>query len=211
MTQPLCHLHQVGSVNCHFGEKCKFSHSARTPAEQPASESPDPPASAGPTSPRGGPPNLPDESSPLPNGACRFYWTTGGCNLAFECKYKHIRCDDDPETIPQRLQFSSAGNNSNTPFSTEQGLAKMDRIATDGFFDMSTSLSPTNAHHRLKRFLSDTFRFKSSFEVYAFLVPLSSANRNNPLWTQEEGQARMILNYDRLPLGSFFPSSFWLP
>lgn len=64
----------------------------------------------------------------------------------------------------------------------------MDRIATDGPFDMSTSLSPTDAHHRLKKFLSDTFRFKSSFEVYAFLVPLSSANRNNPLWTQEEGQ-----------------------
>lgn len=70
------------------------------------------------------------------------------------------------------------------PFLTEQGLAKLNSNATDGFFAGSKTslLSPTEAHDRLKRFLFDNFKFKTSFDVYAFLVPLTSANSTNTLW-----------------------------
>jgi len=70
------------------------------------------------------------------------------------------------------------------PFLTENGLAKINGNATDGFFaeTEASSLSPTDAHRYLKRFLAESFKFKSSFEVYAFLTPLCSANSSNPLW-----------------------------
>lgn len=177
MTQ--CRFHQAG--NCRYGDKCKNSHSARTLAEQ----SPGP-STSGPTSPRSWPSKqltLPGASSPLPSGVCRYYWTTGQCKLEFKCNFKHNRCDDGPEITPQRPQFNFAGTDAIVPFLTEKGLAKINGIATDGFFDEKAALlSPTEAHNRLKRFLSDTFRFRSSFDVYAFLVPLSSANCNNTLW-----------------------------
>jgi hypothetical protein len=169
-----CHFYQAG--RCLYGDKCRKSHTQSV--QSPSSSTSVPP------SPRSKPSNIPEASSPLPSGVCSFYWTTGRCKREFECKYKHIRCDDGPETTSQRPQFNLAGNDTIAPFLTEKGLAKINGIATDGFFEEErfTSLSPTDAHSRFKRFLSDTFRFKSSFDVYSFLVPLSSANCNNPLW-----------------------------
>ena len=171
-----CRFYQKG--HCRFGDKCKYSHIQ-------SGESPGP--STSPPSQRNRPsepPNLPEASSPLPSGVCSFYWKKGECKREFECKYNHIRCDDGPEIAPQRPKFNLAGNDAIAPFLTEQGLAKINGIATDGFFEEAelTSLSPTEAHSRFKRFLWDTFRFKSSFEVYSFLVPLSSASCHNPLW-----------------------------
>ena len=173
MTQQ-CHHYKAG--NCRFGGKCKYSHIQ-------AGGSPGPSTSV-PLSPRNQPlkpPNLPEASSPLPSGVCSFYWKTGGCKKEFECKYKHIRCDDGQEIAPQRPKFALAGNDAIAPFLTEQGLAKINGIATDGFFE-DGKLTPTEAHGRFKRFLSETFRFKTSFEVYSFLVSLSSASCHNPLW-----------------------------
>ena len=179
MTQP-CSFYQAG--NCRFGDKCRKSHSAHTQANQ--SPSPSTSVAHPPKSRPSKPLNLPEASSPRPNGVCSFYWTTGKCKREFECIYKHIRCDDGPETTPRRPQFNLAGNDALAPFLTEQGLAKINGIATDGFFkeEISTRLSPTDAHNRFKKFLSDTFRFRNSFDVYAFLVPLSSANCNNSSW-----------------------------
>ena len=176
MTQ-LCRFYQKG--HCRFGDKCAYSHIQ-------TGESPGPSTSA-PPSPRSrpsAPPNLPEASSPLPPGVCSFFWKIGGCKREFDCKYKHIRCDEGPQTTPPRPKFNLAGNDAIAPFLTEQGLAKINGIATDGFFEEGklTLLSPTEAHSRFKRFLSDTFRFKTSFDVYSFLVPLSSASCHNPLW-----------------------------
>ena len=173
-----CRFFQDG--NCRYGDKCKNSHIQAGESLSPS------PSTSAPPSPRNRPskpPNLPEASSPPPSGVCSFYWKTGGCKREFECRYKHTRCDDGPEITPQRPQFSLAGNDVIAPFLTEQGLAKINGIATDGFFEeKSTSLSPTDAHSRFKRFLSDTFRFKISFEVYSFLIPLSSASCHNPSW-----------------------------
>ena len=175
-----CRFYQKGPSHCRFGDKCRYSHIQ-------AEESSGPQASTSAPSPRYRPSEstiLPEASSPLPSGVCSFYWKTGKCKREFECRFTHIRCDDGPEITPQRPQFNLAGNDAIAPFLTEQGLAKINGIATDGFFEegKSTSLSPTEAHSRFKRFLLDTFRFKSTFEVYSFLIPLSSASSHNPLW-----------------------------
>ena len=170
-----CRFYQKG--HCRFGDKCRYSHH-----DVQAAESPDPSTST--PSPRNQPsepPNSPEASSLPPSGVCSFYWKTGRCKREFECKYKHIRNNDGPEITPQRPNFNLAGNDAISPFLTEQGLAKINGIATDGFFE-EASLSPTEAHSRFKRFLSDTFRFKSSFEIYSFLVPLSSASCHNRSW-----------------------------
>jgi hypothetical protein len=170
----LCRFYKNG--NCRYGDRCRDSHIQ-------AGETPGPSTSA-PPSPRNRPsipPNLPESSSPSPSGACSFYWRTGNCKLEFECRYKHIR---DGEIIPQRPKFNLAGNDTIAPFLTEQGLAKINGIATDGFFEegKSTLLSPTEAHSRFKRFLWDTFRFQTSFDIYSFFVPLNSASCHNSLW-----------------------------
>lgn len=175
MTQP-CRFYKNGY--CRFGDGCRYSHIQ-------AGETPGPSTSA-PSSPRNRPsklPNLPEASSPLQSGVCSFYWKTGTCKREFECRYKHIR-DGEPEIAPQRPKFNLAGNDAIAPFLTEQGLAKINGIATDGFFEegKSTLLSPTEAHSRFKRFLWDTFRFNSSFDIYSFFVPLNSASCHNPLW-----------------------------
>ncbi|KAF8808641.1 hypothetical protein BYT27DRAFT_7337649 [Phlegmacium glaucopus] len=155
----------------------QFSHSARTPAGWSLG-----PATSVPTPPRIQLPNqsnVPEASSPLLNGVYRF-----------NHKYKHVWCDHDgPETKPQRAQLNLPGSDAIIPVLTEQGLEKISGISTDSLFELSTKfLTPTDAHIRFKRFLLDTFRFKNSYEVYAFLVPLISANCNSALWTQEEEQ-----------------------
>jgi hypothetical protein len=172
-----CRFYQKGPSHCRYGDKCKYSHIQAEP--------PGPSTSA--PSPRNRPSeplHVSEAPSPLPSGVCSFYWKTGRCKREFECKFKHTRCDDGPEITLQRQKFNLAGNDAIAPFLTEQGLAKITGIATDGFFEEGelTSLSPTEAHSRFKRFLSDTFRFKSTFEVYGFLVSLSSASSHNPLW-----------------------------
>jgi hypothetical protein len=62
----------------------------------------------------------------------------------------------------------------------------MSGSGTDGFFsqDPSSDLSPSEAHNALKRYLSDFFRFKHTFEVYAFLRPLNSATASNAGWVR---------------------------
>ena len=141
-------------------------------------ESPSPSTSA-PPSPRSRPStNLPEASSPLPLGVFSFYWKTGG--REFDCIYKHIRCDDDPQITPPRPKLNLVGNDAIAPILTKQGLEKINGIATRR--EVNVVVADGSSHSRFKRFLSDTFRFKISFDVYSFLVPLSSASCHNYFW-----------------------------
>lgn len=186
MATPPCSFYK-SPRGCFKGKDCKFAHVNTTTV---TSRSPSGPS--GPSTPRGHNSGLhPNESPPtsLPAGVCRFYWTRGECKREFECRYRHIRPDSDQEHAPSpsprsTLLSSSAAREMIIPFLTEKGLAKLNGNATDGFFAGSETsfLSPTEAHGRLKRFLLDNFRFKTSFEIYAFLVPLSSANSSNTKW-----------------------------
>ncbi|KAF8867865.1 P-loop containing nucleoside triphosphate hydrolase protein [Gymnopilus junonius] len=189
MAPPPCRYHKSPG-GCAKGNNCNFAHIDSTPSS-PRSSS----ASPSPSSRRGPGPRSANEQATLPPGVCSFYWTRGECKKEFKCRYRHIRPDSNPQPSPspsrRPISFSSsAAREMVIPFLTERGLAKVNSNATDGFFAGSETsfLSPTEAHGRLTRFLRDDFRFKTSFDVYAFLVPLSSANASNTKWTQEEGQ-----------------------
>jgi len=170
-------------AGCNRGNQCKFLHSS--PGDGTRSLSPSTPD--GPAAPQRTP--RPSGNGNPPPGVCRYFWEQGRCTREFNCHYAHTQRAD-------RLTPSPASTSSGpmlrsatvlqriTPFLTEQGLSKMSGSGTDGFFslDSSSSLSPSEAHNTLKRFLSDNFKFKSTFEVYAFLKPLNSATASNVFW-----------------------------
>ncbi|OJA18640.1 hypothetical protein AZE42_01785 [Rhizopogon vesiculosus] len=101
------------------------------------------------------------------------------------------RQDQDGRQSPQPLRIPThAAQEFIAPFLTEKGLAKLVGGGTDSYFplDATTSMTPTDTHGHLRRFLRDNFRFGTTHDIYGFLTPLSSANLHNNSWTQEEGQ-----------------------
>lgn len=69
------------------------------------------------------------------------------------------------------------------PFLTEAGLAKITGTGTDVYFPIPPNLTtPVETHQHLQRFLRDDFRFKKTFDIYAFLVLLGSASSTNTSW-----------------------------
>lgn len=75
------------------------------------------------------------------------------------------------------------------PFLTDEGLAKVMGTGTDSLSPQpATLLTPGEVRSRLERFLKDDFRFHTSFDIYAFFVPLNSTLSTNPAWTLEDGQ-----------------------
>jgi len=121
-----------------------------------------------------------------PPGVCRFYWSSGRCNREFECRYKHTIAPGAPPVSSARPQSTApalSAIDAIAPFLTESGLAKLNGNGTDVFFaSPATSMSPSETHNSLKRFLRDEFRFRKPAEVYGFLVPLSNANSSNSTW-----------------------------
>jgi hypothetical protein len=168
---------------CHHGGRCKFLHTTDTKETQNLSR-PSSSASPAPRSPPNASTRRPTSPSPpLPRGVCRFYWENGSCKREFDCRFEHTYKTQTRSTA--RLTVTSqAAEDLIAPFLTEKGLAKINGSGTDGFFahTNSTSLSPTEAHSRLKRFLLDNFKFHTALQVYGFLILLSSANSANSLW-----------------------------
>ncbi|THH30127.1 hypothetical protein EUX98_g4067 [Antrodiella citrinella] len=75
------------------------------------------------------------------------------------------------------------------PFLTESGLARMNEMSADVLFTNSTKAkTPAEVHNFLKRFLYDSYQFRTSLDVYAFLLLLVDANTNNATWSAEDGQ-----------------------
>ena len=175
---------------CRRGGDCRFLHISRNTDREETPRSPRLSSSSSPT-PRSSAPLNPEPptslSLPVPKGICRFYWENGSCKREFGCHFEHTRKTQsivNGSPAARLTVTSQAAHELIAPFLTEKGLAKINGSGTDGFFaqDTSTSLSPTEAHNHLKRFLSDHFRFKYTFLIYAFLIPLSSANAANRLW-----------------------------
>lgn len=165
---------------CRRGNQCRFSHaspSSPTPSSRPSSPAPS----------QGTPLLFPPTPHPrIPPGVCRFYWTTGQCRLEFACRFSHTGASPVQNAAPQPITrpTQSFAIDSIAPFLTEAGLARVTGTSTDVFFpaDSSKDLSPTEAHNALKRFLLDHYRFQATFDVYAFLKPLSSAHAANTSW-----------------------------
>ncbi|KAI6040315.1 hypothetical protein EDC04DRAFT_3140449 [Pisolithus marmoratus] len=165
---------------CRRGDDCHFPHIPRnggspTPGSAPST------------------PHSPTHLPPSPRGYCRFYWESGRCNREFECRYSHVQAPQASTHSPDTAN-SSPLRDRLAPFLTEQGLSRMNGGRAEGFVsqDMSSSLSPVEAHNLLQRFLLDNYRFQTTFHVYNFLTPLKSANPSNNKWTPEDGQ--LLLN-----------------
>jgi len=187
MAHRACYFYQSPG-GCRNGKNCQFAHidsTSTTPRDSPGSP--------GPSAPRGNSPRSQTNAqslAPVPPGVCRFFWIRGQCNREFECRFRHDRPataqGTPPSPSPHSGNFftSAAAKEMVAPFLTDSGLAKINSNATDGFFagTETSSLSPTDAHRVLKGFLADDFKFKTSFDAYRFLIPLSSANSSNPLW-----------------------------
>lgn len=168
-------------AGCNRGNQCKFAHSPpNNPTDNTRPLSPNssgPPQSASRPSGTGNP----------PPGVCRYFWEQGRCKREFNCRYAHTQkatnSSPSPSQAAPTVTRSTAVLQRVAPFLTEQGLSKMSGSGTDGFFSQDpSSLSPSEAHNALKRYLFDAFRFKNTFEVYAFLKPLSSATASNANW-----------------------------
>ncbi|KAG1731512.1 uncharacterized protein EDB91DRAFT_1154350 [Suillus paluster] len=193
MSRPHCNFYNSPG-GCRRGTSCTFEHNRN--AERRGGGRPSSPSVSSDGSPSRRDAQRPQRpispSSPPPGGVCRFFWETGRCFREFDCRYAHTLRQGQhgtrslqPFAIP-----TQAAQEFIAPFLTEKGLTKLVGGGTDGYFpqDASTSLTPSEAHSRLRRFLRDDFRFKTAPEIYGFLVSLSSANLQNASWTQEEGQ-----------------------
>lgn len=189
---------------CRRGSSCTFSHIQNTERRGDGRPSSPSVASDGSPSRRNAqyPQRPTSPSSPLPRGVCRFFWESGRCNREFDCRYLHtlgprqgqVRQDGTQSPQPLRIP-TQAAQQFIAPFLTEKGLAKLVGSGTDGYFplDTMTSMTPTETHGHLRRFLRDQFRFKTTHEIYGFLIPLSSANNQNNSWVGSTNFMQFVL------------------
>lgn len=175
MSRPPCKFYSTPQ-GCRKGPNCHFSH-------QNPPRSPLPGPSTGSNIVRNARPQPP--ASDAPPGTCRFFWTSGRCNREFACRYRHtLRQQDSTSSLSTHgINHSPPNLDVIAPFLTEAGLAKLTSTGSDIFFsNLTKAVTPNEAHNRLKRFLFDDFRFHKTFDAYAFLAPLSSANSSNLTW-----------------------------
>ncbi|KAL0951932.1 hypothetical protein HGRIS_008585 [Hohenbuehelia grisea] len=177
---------------CRLGDACAFSHApgspnlaSRSPSKQIISGTPSRSnANSGPASPS------------APPGTCRVYWASGSCRNEFNCRFRHVQASES--TSPGSPLAPGPRTNSRTqagamdpiaPFLTETALARMSGAGSDIFSaPPSEPMTPIAAHNTLKWFLDNDYRFRTSFDVCAFLKPINSATSVNESWTTEEGQ-----------------------
>jgi hypothetical protein len=164
---------------CRRGNQCKFLHTSSSsprPSSRPSSPAPS----------QGNSPSSQTSRPTAPPGVCSYYWTTGTCRREFACRFQHTSASPVQNVASQPIIRStqSSAIDSIAPFLTEAGLARVTGTSTDIFFstDSSKDLSPTEAHNALKRYLLDHYRFRMTFDIYAFLKPLSSAHSGNASW-----------------------------
>lgn len=186
----LCRYYNTPS-GCRNGSACRFVHSR--PPDNPFAT---PSRTLTPTSPSW---RQRDGGARAPPGVCTSFWNTGSCRFEFRCRYEHRRApeagtaDSDAARSSWRtgLAFRSAATTPPPaadavapPFLTESGLAKLVGAGTDVFFgaDDASAATPSQVQAALRRFLHDDYRFATTFNIYAFVAALSSAQSTNASW-----------------------------
>lgn len=110
-----------------------------------------------------------------PRGICTFYWTTGACDRAFDCRFKH-------EARTQLPSSASEPAADDTPdFFSREGLA----INNGSVVDEQHTLRPTEAHNYLRPYLFDNFAFRDAFHVEGFSRIFASVNSRNRAWVRK--------------------------
>ena len=165
------------SKGCRNGSSCKFLHTDAHPSFKNSQSGSPFPTTRDRSSHK-------QSSNHAPGGICDFFWKTGSCKREFSCRFKHMRSSaDNVSSSTSAITSQSPAVDAIAPFLTEEGLARVSGTSTDIFFSAdSNELSPTVAHNTLKRFLFDDSRFRTTFEIYAFLKALSSAHTGNSSW-----------------------------
>lgn len=178
MSQRPCSFHN-SPRGCKNGVNCRFSHT--TGPVIPSSPGTSARSSVG-RNVRAQPP-----PSNAPPGICNFFWSSGRCNREFACRFRHELRDQGLAASSSTTSRLPSNIDDIAPFLTEAGLAKLNSAGSDIFFSSPTNtMSPNQVHNSLKRFLFDDFRFRKTFEVYAFLTPLNSANSSNLSWVSPD-------------------------
>jgi hypothetical protein len=157
---------------CRRGDHCRFLHNTASTSLP------------SPVTPRSNSPSSETSPTKTPPGACNFYWTSGKCKREFACRFRHIQSSPTDNTGVRTQGSPGMSIDAVAPFLTADGLARVTGSGTDVYFapDSSRDLSPTEAHNALKRYLFDDYRFRMTFDIYAFLKPLSSAHTANTSW-----------------------------
>ena len=173
---------------CHKGSRCNFLHngtstSAHRSASPTSSSTQRRSSRLSPNTPRGNS-SSGTSTARTPPGVCNSFWASGTCKFEFSCRFRHVQSAPPNTTGHQTQGNYETSLNAIAPFLTADGLARVTGTGTDVYFspDSSKDLSPTEAHNALKRFLFDDYRFSTTFDIYSFLKPLSSAHTANKSW-----------------------------
>ena len=128
---------------------------------------------------------LPIDRTGVPRGRCTFFWSTGACDRAFDCTFKH-------EAKPGVHSYSSATQPTDyTPdFFSLEGLA----INNGSIVDAQHNLRPSEAHNHLKPYLFDHFVFRDAINVEGFSRILASVNSRNRTWVRNLATALIFFN-----------------
>jgi len=115
----------------------------------------------------------PIDRTAVPKGICAFYWSSGACNRAFDCTFKH-------EAKPEVQDSSSVTQPvDNTPdFFSLEGLAINNGLIADS----QHNLSPSEAHNHLRSYLFDNYVFRDAINVECFSRIFASVNSRNRAW-----------------------------
>jgi hypothetical protein len=125
------------------------------------------------------------DGASVPGGVCKFYWTTGACDLGFHCHFKHM-------AKPQVVESCSPSQPAKyTPyFFTAEGLA----VNSGSVIDPQHTLCPREAHNHLKPYLAEGFTFRNAINVEGFSRILASVNPRNSTWVRRNSNS---LRYSR--------------
>ncbi|KAG9309779.1 hypothetical protein JVU11DRAFT_10153 [Chiua virens] len=168
MSRPPCRFFNTPN-GCNRGSKCKFAHSS-------PNNNPDTSEQLS--------PSISDSSLRLPSSSRPS--GTGNSPCKQVQKHGSSLLSAGSTTIQSTAVLQRVA-----PFLTEGGLSKMSGSGTDGFFSQDpSSLSPSEAHNAIRRFLFNKFTFKSTFEVHAFVKILSSATTGDTRW--QNGVHRLV-------------------
>lgn len=159
----VCNLFLQGK--CNYGKKCKFEHS-RNASASPSSRG------RGGAPPRGGHRPSPSGHNPnVPRDVCRLYWTSGRCDRAFDCSFKHVQGENAPGA-----DVGTEAEDTGVDYSS------VDALAGEAGVETRPSLSPAEAHNHLKPFMADNYRFTSTSRIQGFVRVFASVHSQNRAW-----------------------------
>ncbi|CAE7112462.1 unnamed protein product [Rhizoctonia solani] len=107
----------------------------------------------------------------------------GGCKFGSRCDYSHAITPAEGDATP--LQRREPQTTTHVSVENAPGLSN------DQFSAVETNLTPGQTFNSLKIYIEDSFKFKTSEQVYHFLKLLTSANSQNSSWTARDGQLHL--------------------